>query len=65
MVRMISSVKVERFEPFGKAFCSQHPFAGRACESQDGSRSRSKRDTKSNELVSRVQTEVFKKNRRI
>lgn len=24
---MISSVKVEKFEPFGKAFCSRHPFA--------------------------------------
>ncbi|KAL9954101.1 hypothetical protein ACROYT_G041596 [Oculina patagonica] len=24
---MISSLKVEKFEPFGKAFCSQHPFA--------------------------------------
>lgn len=42
---MISSIKVERFEPFGKAFCLQHPFAGSTCESlQD---SRSKQDTKS------------------
>ena len=24
---MITCVKVEKFEPFGKAFCSQHPFA--------------------------------------
>ena len=27
VLMMISSVKVEKFEPFGKAFCSRHPFA--------------------------------------
>ena len=37
---IISSAKVENFEPFGKAFCSQHPFAASPCETQDGSRSK-------------------------
>lgn len=37
---IISSAKVENFEPFGKAFCSQHPFAASPCEPQDGSRSK-------------------------
>ena len=27
VLTMISSVKVEKFEPYGKAFFSQHPFA--------------------------------------
>ena len=35
---IISSAKVENFEPFGKAFCSQHPFAAIPCETQDDSR---------------------------
>ncbi|CAH3188191.1 unnamed protein product, partial [Porites evermanni] len=34
---IISSAKVENFEPFGKAFCSQHPLAASPCETQDGS----------------------------
>ena len=33
---MTTSVKMERFEPFGKSFCLQHPFAG-SLEEQDGS----------------------------
>ena len=53
---MISSVKVERFEPFGKTFCSQHPFAATTCESQDDSRS--KEDVMADESVSRAQTEI-------
>lgn len=39
---MISTVKIERFEPFGKGFCSQHPFARSACANHghDGLRSK-------------------------
>ena len=44
---MTSSLKVESFEPFGKGFCSQHPFAAR--ESQDDSSS--KQDCKSDDSV--------------
>ncbi|XP_044177050.1 anaphase-promoting complex subunit 1-like isoform X2 [Acropora millepora] len=34
---MTSSLKVERFEPFGKSFCRQHPFAGSLEEQDDSS----------------------------
>ena len=37
---MINSASVENFEPFGKAFYSQHPFAAIPCEIQDGSHSK-------------------------
>ena len=50
---IISSAKVENFEPFGKAFCSQHPFAAIPCETQDGSRS-------TNETVSLIFLFCFK-----
>ncbi|KAJ7330710.1 Anaphase-promoting complex subunit 1 [Desmophyllum pertusum] len=42
---MIGSVKVEKFEPFGKAICSQHPFA--CVRSQADSRSNQESKNKS------------------
>lgn len=48
---IISSAKVENFEPFGKAFCSQHPFAASPCETQDGSCSKQGAES-TNETVS-------------
>ena len=42
---MISSVKVEKFEPFGKAFCSQHPFAGPGSLGDSRSNQESKNDS--------------------
>ena len=34
---MTTSVKMERFAPFGKSFCQQHPFAGSLEEQDDSS----------------------------
>ena len=48
---MITSVEVEKFEPFGKAFCSQHPFANVKSQADAPSNQEDK-----NESVSVVKT---------
>ena len=48
---MITSVEVEKFEPFGKAFCSQHPFANAQSQADSPSNQEDK-----NESVSVVKT---------
>lgn len=48
---MITSVEVEKFEPFGKAFCSQHPFANAQSQANSPSNQENK-----NESVSVVKT---------
>lgn len=51
---MITCVKVEKFEPFGKVFCSQHPFANAQSQPDSPSNQEDK-----NESVSVVKTNQY------